>query len=179
MVRSDSKFAGWVGGNKNLGKRLNSKLQTTLQGLNKDEILTKYIFGSGVQNNFFKLNNIFVRGAWVLQDDLTSFNVRKRTLNVVNIFGPRPQICLLGAMLCVRRGHMRRGVVGSVWPWAPSSLLTWWNFGQVRPFHPSLQTSQICWCQYFWTATSNMFVRGDVVLAQGSKEARRRRLDVA
>ena len=82
--------------------------------------------------------------------------------------------------MCLRRGHTRRGEVGSVWPWVPplaSDLVKFWP--GTPPSHLSVQISEYFWCQYFWTATSNMFVRGYVVLAQGPYEARRRRLGVA
>ncbi len=43
----------------------------------------------------------------------------------VSIFGPRSHICLWGVMLCLRRCHTRRGLVGSVWSWVPPPCLTW------------------------------------------------------
>ena len=53
------------------------------------------------------------------------------------------------------------------------------DLGQARPFSPTVQTTEKCWCEYFWTATSNMYVDCCVVFAQGPYEARRRRLCVA
>ncbi len=61
----------------------------------------------------------------------------------VSFIGPWPRIRLWGTMLCLRRGHARRGHVGSMCTWSrvPLPLLTWWaRFDPSPP--PSVWTSK-------------------------------------